>query len=106
MTRHEPGIPGTATEVVLRAFVDNPEPSATTTELTQALVLMCRLEVDAVPVSDLERISVEHDRYRFMLAPALDEFDARQLHGCLEDAQISHLQLEVLALRQLNQLNS
>ncbi|MGI8759619.1 MAG: hypothetical protein ACR2K0_09980 [Acidimicrobiales bacterium] len=101
MTRHEPGVAGTATEVVVRATTRNAEPMATNAELTEALVSTCRLEVAAEPVSDLERVSAEDHRYRLVLAPALDEFDQRQLHGCLEDAGISHLQVKVVALRQL-----
>ena len=99
MTRHQPGVPGTATEVIVTAASRNNEPASTVTELTQALVSTCRLEVDAEPVSDLERLSREDHRYRLVLAPALDEFDERQLHGCLEDARINHLQVKVTQLR-------
>ncbi|MGI8758994.1 MAG: hypothetical protein ACR2K0_06770 [Acidimicrobiales bacterium] len=98
MTRHEPGVPGTATEVVVSAATRNAEPAATTTELTRALVLSCRLEVDAEPIGDLDRLPTEGHRYRLVLAPALDEFDERQLHGCLEDARMNYLQLKVLRL--------
>ena len=101
MTRHQPGVPGTATEVIVNAASRNNEPASTVAELTQALVSTCRLEVDAEPVSDLERLSSDH-RYRLVLAPALDEFDQRQLHGCLEDARINHLQLKVTQLRAIS----
>lgn len=101
MTRDEPGVAGTATEVVVRATTRNAEPTTTNAELTAALVSTCRVEVKAEPVADLERVSAEDHRYRLVLAPALDEFDQRQLHGCLEDAAISHLQVKVVALRQL-----
>jgi hypothetical protein len=101
MTRHEPGVAGTATEVVVSATTRNAEPTTTNAELTAALVSICRVEVEAEPVSDLERVPAEDHRYRLVLAPALDEFDQRQLHGCLEDAAISHLQVKVVALRQL-----
>lgn len=102
MTRHQPGVPGTATEVIVNAASRNNEPASTVAELTQALVSTCRLEVDAEPVSGLERLSSEHHRYRLVLAPALDEFDQRQLHGCLEDARINHLQLKVTQLRAIS----
>ena len=102
MTRHQPGVPGTATEVIVSAATRNNEPASTVAELTQALVSTCRLEVDAEPVSDLERLSRGDHRYRLMLAPALDEFDERQLHGCLEDARINHLQLKVTQLRAIS----
>lgn len=102
MTRHQPGVPGTATEVIVSAATRNNEPASTVTELTQALVSTCRLEVDAEPISELERLSSEDHRYRLVLAPALDEFDERQLHGCLEDARINHLQLKVTRLRAIS----
>ncbi|HEV2810574.1 MAG TPA: hypothetical protein VGV93_09300 [Acidimicrobiales bacterium] len=102
MTRHQPGVPGTATEVIVSAATRNAEPASTVTELTQALVSTCRLEVDAEPISELERLSSKDRRYRLVLAPALDEFDERQLHGCLEDARINHLQLKVTRLRAIS----
>lgn len=102
MTRHEPGVPGTATEVVVHAATRNAGPGVSTTELTRALMLTCRLEVEAEPVGNLERVAVDDHRYRLVLAPALDEFDERQLHGCLEDATMNYLQLEVLRLRQVD----
>ena len=102
MTRHEPPVPGTATEVVVSAATRNAEPAATTTELTSALVLSCRLEVDAEPIGDLERLSTGDHRYRLVLGPALDEFDERQLHGCLEDARMNYIQLKVLRLARVD----
>lgn len=102
MTRHQPGVPGTATEVIVSAATRNNEAASTVTELTHALVSTCRLEVDAEPISELERLSSEDHRYRLVLAPALDEFDERQLHGCLEDARINHLQLKVTRLRAIS----
>ena len=102
MTRHQPGVPGTATEVIVSAATRNAEPASTVTELTRALVSTCRLEVDAEPISELERLSSKDRRYRLVLAPALDEFDERQLHGCLEDARINHLQLKVTRLRAIS----
>ena len=99
MSRHEPRVPGTATEIVVEAATN--AGAAATTEFTRALVGICRLEVDAELVSEPERVSDQHHRYRLVLAPALDEFDERQIHGCLEDARVNHLQLEVLTLRRL-----
>lgn len=64
MTRDEPPVPGTATEVVVCAATRDREPAATVTELTRALVLTCRLEVDAEPVSDLERMTAGRHQYR------------------------------------------
>ena len=99
MTRHEPGVPGTATEVVISADTRNAVPSASTAELAGALFLTCRVEVEAEPLTDLQRQPGQPSRYRMVLAPELDEFDECQLHVCLEDARINHLQVEVERLR-------
>lgn len=36
--------------------------------------------------------------YRFVLRPGADAPDRDQLHGCLEDLQVRHLRLEVIAM--------
>lgn len=102
MTRHEPGRLGTATELVVHALARNAESTTTPAELASALVLACRMEVEAEPVGQLEAVAGHQDRYRLVLAPALDEFDERQLHGCLEDARLDHLQVAVLTLQPLD----
>jgi len=101
MTRHEPGRPGTATEVVVRARVRGATPRSAPDEFAAALLLACRLEVDAEPAGPMERPGPGVQRYRLVLEPALDEFDERRLHGCLEDARLDHVQLEVVSLRPL-----
>ena len=99
MTRHEPGVAGTASEIVVSAETRNPNPAATTAELTKALLDICRLEVTAEPAGPM--VELAPGRYRFVLEPALDEFDERQLHGCLEDARQNHLQVDVRSLRRI-----
>ncbi len=66
-------------------------------EMTRALFLSCRLEVDARLVSDAMTI-LGTESFRFVIRPALNESDRRQLHGCLEDARIDQLQLDVLEM--------
>lgn len=99
MTRHEPGVPGTATEIVVSADTRHPNPAATTAELANALIETCRVEVTAEPAGPVEEMAP--GRYRFVLEPALDEFDQRQIHGCLEDASVNYLQVDVRSLRHL-----
>lgn len=71
------------------------EPPGVLPGMVRALLDVCRLEVDAdLVVFD----SVDADEFRFVLSPTLNESDRRQLHGCLEDARIQHLQLDVLRM--------
>ncbi|MDP9072435.1 MAG: hypothetical protein M3N68_14350 [Actinomycetota bacterium] len=68
--------------------------------MTRALFMACRLQVTVDLVEQaFERVSPS--AFRFVVQPALNESDRRQLHGCLEDARLEHLQLDVLAMRQL-----
>lgn len=99
MSRHEPGVPGTTTQIVVGARTRNADAAATTTELATALMETCRLEVGAEPVGPVEQLAP--GRYELLLEPALDEFDERQLHGCLEDGRMNHLQLDVRRMRRL-----
>ncbi|MDQ4132717.1 MAG: hypothetical protein M3179_05795 [Actinomycetota bacterium] len=69
-------------------------------EMTRALFLSCRLEVDARLVSDVVTI-LGAETFRFVVRPALNESDRRQLHGCLEDARIDQLQLDVLEMERI-----
>lgn len=63
-------------------------------EMTRALFLSCRLEVNATPVSEAMAV-LGPESFRFVVRPALNESDRRQLHGCLEDSRIDQLQLDV-----------
>ncbi len=69
-------------------------------EMTRALFLSCRLEVDARLVSDAMTV-LGPESFRFVIRPALNESDRRQLHGCLEDARIDQLQLDVLEMERI-----
>lgn len=95
MTRHTPVDPRLELAAVVRADVVR-EPRTALAPMTRALVDVCRLAVDAALV-DLGRL--DRDEFRLVLRPTLDESDRRRLHGCLEDARIEHLQLDVLEMR-------
>lgn len=99
MSRDVPTDPGSRTEVVVEADAVR-EPHYGLLEMTRALFMACRLQVTVDLVEQaFERVSPS--AFRFVVQPALNESDRRQLHGCLEDARLEHLQLDVLAMRQL-----
>ncbi len=99
MSRDVATEPSSRTEVVVRAAAVR-EPHYGLLEMTRALFLACRLQVTVDLVERaFERLSPA--TFRFVVQPALNESDRRQLHGCLEDARLEHLQLDVVAMRQL-----
>lgn len=97
MARDTPVDPRRDLVVVLRAHVVR-EPPGAIAPMTRALVDVCRLGVDTQLVDDGYRRR-DADEFRFVLRPALDHSDRRRLHGCLEDARVEHLQLDVLRLQ-------
>lgn len=69
-------------------------------QMTRSLFLTCRLEVNTSVVSDAFEV-LDEDSFRFVISPALDEADQRQLHGCVEDARIDQLQTEVVRMERV-----
>lgn len=60
----------------------------------ESLVRFCQLEVGRdIGPTPLE--SLDGDRFRFVLRPALDEADQRQFRGCIGDIVVDHLQASV-----------
>jgi hypothetical protein len=98
MTRHEPVDPSSRLAVVVEADTKG-YTGFTELQMTRSLFLACRLEVDDVVSGAFEVIAP--GTFRFVLQPALDDADERQLHGCLEDARIDQLQVEVVAMERL-----
>lgn len=83
--------------VVLDARTKGGEPGQTLDEMVEALLLACRLEVG---LSDLTEVRHEGGgRYRAVYTPGMDETNARQLRGCLEDWSVDHVLLDVVAFR-------
>ncbi|MBW3613720.1 MAG: hypothetical protein KY439_00195 [Actinobacteria bacterium] len=101
MTRHEPVDPNSRLAVVVEANTKG-YTRFSELQMTRSLFLACRLEVNANILSEAFEV-VGPGSFRFVLEPALDEADERQLHGCLEDARIDQLQLEVVAMHRLAQ---
>ena len=84
----------TQATVVLQAETRGGEPGQTLTEMVEALLLACRLEVGR---SDLVGTRDEGGgRYVAVYEPGMDETNARQLRGCLEDWTVDHVRLDVV----------
>jgi hypothetical protein len=81
------------TELVVSGERRGGEKSQTLSEMVEAQVSTCRLEVDSDLVGPLERL--DDGRYRAVLAPALDETNRKQIRGCLQDWIVDHLQIDV-----------
>lgn len=98
MSVHVATPPGSRTEVVVEAATRNAESSTSERELTEAMVFMCHLEVNA-ELGDEGILEVAPHTYGFALTPALDRSDRLQLQGCLQDFAIDHVLLEVVSFR-------
>lgn len=84
---------GSYTDVVVAAEVKQEDPGVRP-EMTRGLVSACRLLVNSDVVED-SFVALNEGLFTFRLHPGLDEFDRRELRGCLSDARIQHLQVEV-----------
>lgn len=92
-------VAGRGMELVVSAKTKGGEKSQTLSEMVEAQLLACRLEVN----SDLDgRIEpLGSGRFRAELALALDQTNRRQFRGCLEDWIVDHLQLDVVQLTEI-----
>jgi hypothetical protein len=88
---------GSFTHVVVRAATVREDP-AVREEMTRGLVSACRLLVNA-DVVEHSFESVGEEVFTFRLRPGLDEFERRELRGCLSDLRVQHLMLDVSELR-------
>ncbi len=84
---------GSYTEVVLAADIVR-ENADVRAEMAHGLVSTCRLLVNADVVEQSFR-AVGDGVFAFRLRPGLDEFDRRELRGCLSDLRVQHLRLDV-----------
>ena len=85
-----------ATRLVLSGETKGGEENQTLTEMVEAQVQTCRLEVESDVSGPIERLG--HGRYRAVLEPALDDTNQRQFRGCLEDWVIDHVKIDVQEL--------
>ncbi|TQN43077.1 hypothetical protein FHU33_2500 [Blastococcus colisei] len=87
---------GSYTDAVVAASTVREDP-AVQEEMTRGLVSTCRLLVNA-DVAEDSFVQVDDGVFAFRLRPGLDEFDRRELRGCLSDLRVQHLLLDVRRL--------
>ena len=92
LSTHEP-VSGRGMELVVHAKTKGGEEGQTLSEMVEAQLASCRLEVSSDLDGPIERLG--DGRYRAMLVPALDETDRKQFRGCVEDWIIDHVQIGV-----------
>ena len=99
MSRHDTD-PGSGTLEVVFELEEN-QATATRLQAAEALVRTCALEVGGSFVPGSLAAVDAGDRLRAQIAPMLDETDRAQLHGCLEDMWIDHVEADVVTLRRV-----
>jgi hypothetical protein len=96
LSTHEPVTNADEMELVVHARMRNGEPTQTLTEMVEAQLQTCRLEVTSDLVGPVE--SLGDGQFRAVLAPAMDETNRRQFKGCVEDWTIDQVLLGVVSL--------
>jgi len=96
LSTHEPVPVGSRIAVVIDAETKGGEHDQTLSEMVEAQVLLCRLEVTSDVVGRIE--TVAPGRYRAVLTPSMDESNRRQFRGCLEDWARDHVRLDVVGM--------
>src|SRR5688572_30119494 len=99
LSTHDPIDPSSRAELILTVRTRGPERTQSIEELVEALLLTCRLEVNADFLRPIEHDG--HGKFRATFVPAMDETDRRQFRGCVEDWTIDHLEANVVSLKQL-----
>lgn len=99
MTRNEP-VPADSRMAIVVEAQTKGQTYYSRLQMTRSLFMICRLQADTTVLDDDFRV-LEPNSFRFLIEPALDESDQRQLHGCLEDARIDQLQVEVVAIERV-----
>ena len=111
LSTHQRVPPGSRTVVVVESETDHGERGQTVTEMTEALLLTCRLEVTSDLVGEIEVVETEGDLsvdedqfgvFRAVLQPSLDETNERQFRGCLEDWTMDQLLVDVLRIERID----
>ncbi|HEX2381163.1 MAG TPA: hypothetical protein VHI95_00895 [Acidimicrobiales bacterium] len=101
MATHQPVDLDSKLELVVAARTHGGESGQTLDEMVHALLLTCRLRVNA----DLDGAmqSEGNGLFRGTLSPSLDASNRREFRGCLEDWAIEHLQVDVISLTEPDQ---
>jgi hypothetical protein len=96
LSTHEPVTDAREMELVVHARMRNAEATQTLSEMVEAQLQTCRLEVTSDLVGPIEPLG--DGRFRAVLAPAMDETNRRQFKGCVEDWTIDQVLLGVVSL--------
>ena len=101
LSTHQPVSPDSSLEIVVSASTKGGERNQTLTEMVEAQLLSCRLEVSSDVVT-VEAVDDGDGRFRATLQPSLDETNRRQFRGCVEDWVIDHVRLNVISMTESN----
>jgi hypothetical protein len=96
LSTHQPVDPNSQTELIMQVRVRDPEAGQTQAEMTEALILICRLEINSDLVGPIQDLG--DGRVRAVLQPSMDKSNRRQFRGCLEDWNIDQLRADVTRL--------
>ena len=99
LSTHQPVSPDSQIEVIVTARARGAETTQSVTEIVEAQVQACRLEVNSDVVGEIA--ATDDGRYRAVLRPSMDETNRRQFRGCLEDWLIDHVRLDVVSIQDL-----
>ena len=99
LSTHQPVDPDSRIELIMQVDIRDPEAGQTRAEMTEALVLICRLEVNSDLVGPIEHLG--GGRVRAVLQPSMDASNRRQFRGCLEDWNIDQLRADVTRLTEI-----
>jgi hypothetical protein len=95
LSTHE-AVSGRQMQLVVAAKTHGGEQNQTLSEMVEAQLLTCRLEVTSDLAGPIE--SLGDGRFRAVLVPAMDQTNRRQFRGCVEDFVTDHLQIDVVEL--------
>ena len=100
LSTHDRVAPDSQTEVVVTARTRGAEQNQTLAEMVEAVLSTCRLEV----ASDLTGpvVAIGPNRFRTVLAPALDQTNRRQFRGCVEDWTLDQVLVDVVSVSSLD----
>lgn len=101
-TSHVPVDADSQLRVVIDARTNRRESGQSVSEMASAKVQMCRLEVRSSDPAGFEPVPDAAGRFRFLLRPTLDEADRTQFRGCLEDWNVDHILVKVIAMEDLD----
>lgn len=108
LSTHQYVEPDSRSVVDLHARSRNREGSQSLDEMVEAVLLLCRLEVNSDLVesevhdvgsgSDADDYERDEGQYRAVFQPGLDQTNRRQLRGCLEDWTADQVLIDVVAI--------